>query len=135
MTKEEKAAADKAAKRAFFALYIDQVVWRSDGIPHRHPKVLSTYEITNIQHFDYLELTDLRNITDEHAEVIATRYFPVHEKSKFYDYIREEWIQKNIGSLDGFTIDFLRRHGYAVPFRSDSVEDLVRMGWAKIKEQ
>lgn len=88
---------------------------------------------------DYLELKDLKNITDEDATQVA-KYRYENPKMMLYaeigkiiifNYINQS---KNKGEheLELFEIDFLRSKGYALPFRQYSVEQMIEFGWIKL---
>lgn len=138
MTQEEK-----QTKRAFFALYIYQPVW-TNNTPWQKPKKLLPGQLYDISDDEYLELTDLRNITDEHANDCARLYgtclsarvsieFTFKDLWGYYTLVDGK-VNKFLNIVD-FPVqctDYLRSKGYAIRFREYSVEDLVRMGWVKI---
>lgn len=69
----------------------------------------------------YLELTPLSQITDEDIDVIDMPYISIKDHL-FNDIISQ------------FEADYLRSKGYAVPWRDLSVDDLVKFGWVKLKD-
>lgn len=87
---------------------------------------------------DYLELTPLSAITDEDA-LEAARILDINHSGAVEDV--KEWLNDRHGfsrikhkweCLEIF--DHLRSRGYLLPFRQFSTQQLLDMGWAKIKE-
>ena len=104
----------------------------------------------------YLELKPLSQISDE--DLIQLTYIPEGWKIfKIYHTTRDGYSAVKIRKLyddndlkfnaDGYkydmktlsvkmanTVDYLRSKGYALPWMDLSVEDLVKYGWIKLKE-
>lgn len=129
-------------KQAFFALYIDQQVYRNDvdktGYVLDHWCLYST-PLEN----GYLELTSLSDITDEHAIEVAKLIFSntafhTSEHGKRYirqmitselEYHGQYWSFSKVAS----TLDYLRSQGYLLPFRGYTTDQLIDMGWVKLR--
>jgi len=124
-------------KAKFFAQYWGQKVLKTGTY---------TYEVNssfNLKHDAYfLELTPLKNISDEDAiEVASIRGFVNISRVKFV--FEGYWVtlkQKGKRSVTKFVffrdmyqpeIDFLRSKSYLLPYKDLSTEDLIAYGWAK----
>lgn len=88
-------------------------------------------------YIEYLELTNLKDITDEHAIEVVKIMYPdcsqperlIHSaKAILFEYCNSMF------ETDIKIIDFLRKHSYAVPFDGKSVEQLIEQGVLKLKE-
>jgi hypothetical protein len=132
-------------KAAYFAQYWGQTVISdvdNSGVRHLYPVVYSNmYRIEE----SHVELTPLSAITDEHLHDVANsmgyvNYFnPEVQDSGFWLYWKKDGkvIKHKYFYFRDFLqdeIDFLRSKSYALPFRNYSVEQLIEMGWLKLKE-
>jgi hypothetical protein len=146
-------------KQSFFGLYINQAVLSIDINRKRRTEPLTPTRIERYawQDDSYLELRSLQSISDEDAIEVATVYEPfvplkVSQRNTFSVRIAHT---DDDGDHDFCTIffdgeidnggnhgsthdlqayDYLRSRGYLLPFRSYSIQQLLDMGWAKIKE-
>lgn len=125
-------------KRQFFALYWDQEIGlgvnqQIDTLTGKLWKAQSAFTET-------LQLKPLNSISDEDALVGYRLLYPNDHYDKDYcikefkswlddEYgignIKHKWVCMNIQ-------DFLRSKGYALPYRSISVEEMVENKWIKI---
>lgn len=98
-------------KAKFFALYYDQVVYMEGGMPQ--PGFVNGSRIGFILNGNgidaHLLLKPLSAITDEDAIKVA--------------------------KIEGYTYDYLRSRGYALPFMGISVEQQIEAGWIKLIEK
>ena len=105
-------------KVKFFAQYFNsEAIWRTSELDENIDEV--TWEFKNFKYLnetDYLELKPLSQISDEDAINLGYGYAS-HLKSN---------LDRNI--------DQLRKLGFAVNWMDLSVEDLVKYGWVKLKE-
>jgi hypothetical protein len=143
----------KNEKQRFFALYWGQEVCQTKG---------GRYEIDEncfpLWGKSYLELKPLSKLSDDDAIEIgkfvdskSNKFINVNysfsEKKKL-PYIKSVISDKGrFDIIDNFSLliedkiinfsldifDYLRSKGYAVPFMEYSVENLVEMGWIKLK--
>jgi hypothetical protein len=78
-------------------------------------------------------LKDLSSITDEQDIEVTKIFYPLSENSAITE---DEFSAFGINSPAKRIIeliDYLRSKGYALPFMSYSVEDMVQAGWIKLK--
>lgn len=106
-------------KAAFFAQYWGMNILRFSPDPNYLRKV-SAMTIRCPEDFVAI-LTPLSQITDEDIDVIDMPYISIKDHL-FNDIISQ------------FEADYLRSKGYAVPWRDLSVDDLVKFGWVKLKD-
>jgi len=134
-------------KARFFAQY-----W-GHRIGKTQPKqfglqVVNEYLIDKLFDKSILELTSLSAITDEDAIEVKkivkdTMYWDDGEDRNEFNinYLKrgiERMVCQNTGCWLtvknlSYMIDYLRSKGYAMPYLDASVEDLVSMGWVKLK--
>lgn len=125
-------------KDQFFALYHGQKVgyydkfsgWKVDGV-------------VKISMIEYLELTDLKDITDEDAiQICKIRWSKISGESHPYRLgdvqegrnIIESIQYKAVNTYTMLQIfDYLRSKGYLLPFNGLSTEEIIARGWARIK--
>ena len=89
----------------------------------------------------YLLLTPISKITDEHAIEVANQFeataFGIHTRAtilKFSFMYGDNVNDVEIDLLaDGRSIDFLRSKGYALPYQEKTVEELIEMGYLKLR--
>ncbi|MGN0003343.1 MAG: hypothetical protein ACI35V_07905 [Sphingobacterium composti] len=125
-------------KAKFFALYFGIHCLRHEELPN-----IPALPITNIDlcrpglEAEYLELKPLPSISDEDAIEVAKVM-----KVDIYDQLKEQIITYIHGCIAHFNCkgdmsfrisDFLRSKGYALPWMGLSVEELVNIGWVKLK--
>lgn len=83
----------------------------------------------------YLELKPLSSISEEDA-IEAAKILNTNTEYGFdlEDYLSDyEW--NNIAPLEALNVyDYLRSKGYAVPYLNYSVEDLIKLGWIRLKK-
>lgn len=104
-------------KAKFFAQYFNQNVFRYGN--DMETSFLVYWKLNTISSDYYLELTNIDNITDEHAKILG-----FENASDFF--------------IDGSTyamIDDLRLLGYAVDWSDLSVDELIEFGWIKLKTE
>jgi hypothetical protein len=91
----------------------------------------------NLKHPDlFLELKPLSRITNEDVKEIVRieNFIGIFEEIIIEDTFLELLIDIKKGRCNRFAvIDFLRSKGYALPFMEYSVEDLVSLGWIRLK--
>lgn len=130
MTREEK--------EQYFAQYWGQKVGRFPFIP----ELVVVNSGKAIRQLLNIELTSIEYVSDEHA--IELGIITGHDKGKFTkaqllilgsglveDYLTYGYFEE-LNEIKA--IDFLRSKGYAVAFRSYSVDDLVKEGVLKLRE-
>lgn len=132
----------------FFVQYWNQTVLhtKDNPIPIR---VSSFY---NLNHEDmYLELTSLSDITDEHAIEVANKCLGLLSG---HSYIKHKAFKNNIlriiitnpsyqpeekevcveiRYLRLELTDYLRSQGYLLPFRGYTTQQLIDLGWVKLR--
>ena len=82
----------------------------------------------NLKHPDFfLQLKPLSKITNEDA---ISMYRGLERNYESSNQFLEDY--KSIGFLEQSEVDFLRSKGYAVPYMEYSVDELVKIGWAKL---
>lgn len=124
-------------KKAFMAQYWGQQAMKETLFPNSPICEVSS---TFIDEFDgwHLELYSLDDITDEDSiELckilqIKTDYPEIAGRS------RAHWVGKvdpKSSSCNSIAIDFLRSRSYLVPYLRYSVEQLISMGWVKIRKR
>lgn len=124
-------------KEKFFAQYYGQKVGYHDKF--------SGWIIGGVirsSKIEYLELTSLKDITDEDAAHIcdmagySTNDF--FKKVELGKQLLKEYLTSsrcNVQPLDWLQIfDYLRSKGYLVPWMGLSTEEIISRGWAKTKE-
>lgn len=118
-------------KAKFFAQYWGQLVgctkWQSDF------KICKS----NFGNIEWLEITPLQDITDEHEIEVAKIYL-----REYLDFIEEakteaeylEYGKETINSRihDTICADYLRRKSYILPYLDLSVEQALEYGWARL---
>jgi hypothetical protein len=120
-------------KMRFFAQYWGQKVKRS-YMPEQTSLETIGYQIFHIGHLiinGYLELKSVENIDRDDAVdyLIGISVTPeMWHIQSFIDSAKDEY------NTDLYLADFLRSKGYALQFGSANVENLINMGWIKIKE-
>lgn len=131
-------------KAKFFAQYWGQKVVVRDV---KHDDILfnvwanTIIEVISDQRIkSYLELNCLSNITDEHALSISKTCYrgleahTVEAGKNIALGLVKEYSILHVGEVLIFVTDFLRAKGYALPWMELSVEQLVSLGWVKLKE-
>lgn len=142
-------------KQKFFAQYYGQEVLigyggrilklDSHNITASYLTIHETDEYIN--RIPYLELTDLSNITDEHAIEVAKisklsnsiKGFKVYKNNNGHTVVDNQTGSNPSGyrvideCLYQDCVDFLRSKGYAVPFCGLSVDELIKRNWVKLK--
>lgn len=134
-------------KSKFFAQYWGQQVMSWSGDTSSHMFNIIGKSNFPIRKGDYLELTQLSQITDEDAFVLgrhqvenSQKYISgyVKEKDNFGIWVllltKEGGTEFYLDTKTPFSVDYLRSKGYALPFMGLSVEQLIEYGWVKIKE-
>lgn len=140
-------------KARFFAQYWGQHVlyFSSDFL-----RKIDNLTLDSIENDDYLELKPLSQISDEDViqgimitynktyeglgEILEVKHYNtfssitttrVGENFKTHRSIHHWNGNRKIGSME---CDYFRSKGYALPWMDLSVEDLVKYGWIKLKE-
>jgi hypothetical protein len=87
----------------------------------------------------YLELTSLSDITDEDAIDVANI---LGIRKDVSNKLRIEWAinslneSRTLKAIQGaMAYDYLRSKSYALPFNGKSVEELIELGWLKIRKR
>lgn len=121
-------------KARFFAQYWGQriVFW---NLPERaqDPLMVGSRTLKEIDKNDYLELTPISAISDEHLTEAAIIVFGVKSatpnvgKSVINDY------QKYNTPFPQNLADFFRKKSYAIAFENLEVSDLIDYNWIKLK--
>ncbi len=136
-------------KVEFFAQYWGQNVFASTQwkpYEQKEGATVSYHSITSADSFySYLLLKPLSSISDEDAMLLAESRGYVNVSRAYVNrggyFI--EWVLNNgklkhrfIQFVDMYQpeIDFLRSKGYALPFRGYSVEQMIALGWIKLKD-
>lgn len=121
-------------REAFQALYVNQKVILDENGEY----TVQRFRHRNIDINLVLHLYSLNDITDEDSiELckilqIKTGYPEIAGRS------RANWIGKvdpKSSNCNSIAIDFLRSRSYLAPFRGYSVEQIISMGWAKIRKR
>jgi hypothetical protein len=122
----------KQEKERFFALYWGQEVFCLD----------KDHQSGDIKHYinddwseSYLELYSLEDITEEDWNWIDTYSGDVFSDKDFIlERFENGYSLNNVSSGSTLIIsDYLRSKGYALPWMGLSVEDMVEVGWIKLK--
>lgn len=126
-------------KAAFFAQYYPQNVMRHES--YTDGPLIAAIPVGNTSH--YLELKPLSAITDEEVFDMISIMCPTID---IWFNIREYADQMVAGfeserPVPGasfsdcvLAIDFFRSRGYLIPFRNYSTDQILEMGWAKLKD-
>jgi hypothetical protein len=136
-------------KQAFFAQYwgqnvfcikthfiTDEVPFNESGIEidqHIFPIKLDRKVYGNVESRDYyLELTDLRNITDDHAIEVVYMIWPKDRGGRVdLEFAKGPLLGAWATRRD--VADFLRRNGYLLPYAGYTTDQILSMGWVKLK--
>lgn len=97
----------------------------------------------NLRHPDFfIELTPLSQISDEDAIEVAKILDPMQEHGDYrqvleyideFDMLLSDQIERN-GAIVLNVFDYLRSKGYALPWLGISVEEQIKLGWIKLKD-
>lgn len=126
-------------KAAFFAQYYPQNVMRHES--YTDGPLIAAISVGNTSH--YLELKPLSCITDEDVKVVlgivGYRGYDYKETIEWLVILFSDPALDYMHGLSGnqirLLIDFLRSRGYLIPFRNYSVDQILEMGWVKLKEK
>lgn len=120
-----KAEITNENRRKFEALYFDQPVFWSCKEPLESNNILDARKLARpFSKYDMLELKPLSSISDKDAELICKHHRVVSSDDK--------WSVNSMITLDGYSTDYLRSRGYALPWMGLSVEELESAGWIKL---
>lgn len=124
-------------KEKFFAQYWGQCVGVIKDVC-LNGQELEPYYIMDLQKEDYLELTNLKDISDEDLKelsIITNPDLSVEINNMFEEYKHDlrKSFPNNI-EYDQLSADYLRSKGYLVPWMGLSCEEIIKRGWAKHKE-
>lgn len=150
--KQENQSKDLKQKRAFQVLYFGQKVLRWDDSPERNNHIIGVGSLSDLWVWGtYLELIPLSEISDEHAiEVANIMDVDPNLLTRDEFHIRFGKDGDSIGIwFDGEILvdgeqcplyilqvyDYLRSQSYLLPFRSYSTQQLIDMGWVKLKNK
>lgn len=138
----------QANKERFFALYWGQrYAFRQSSFIGRLVRAIVNNR--TFPSIDYLELTPLSLITDEHLKQIGFE-FPTGTEGVEIDFtplsIEQHWIGKrhgiiqNVGYFHLGQFEFLRANGYVMPWTTPqgetiTVEEQIEFGWVKLKNK
>lgn len=125
-------------KARFFAQYWGQEIGVVESVFEETISNLIIDQKT-FEDIDYLELKTLSSISDEDAIEVARIYnksinggpFPRWFTDEDYISCGKSYIMRKEITIDVF--DYLRYKRYALPFDGRSVEELVELGWIKLK--
>lgn len=151
---------DNNEKAAYFAQYWGQnVLICTYQNTHNVKEVNGAYMLVN-QPDEHLLLTPLSAITDEDAIEVGkilfgekysngkcyspengeSYYITVHIPETTINQSVELYFDGHLRNMNGYGLqnvlqvyDYLRSKGYATPFRNYSVEQLIEMGWLKLR--
>lgn len=89
----------------------------------------------NLRHPDFhLELTSLKDITDEDAQRFGEIYCEATENCcADLTFSEANDVLSRLSVLPFSCADYLRSKGYLLPFNGLSTEELITRGWAKTK--
>lgn len=128
-------------KAKFFAQYWGQFLKTSDNHKTKglKPLEIDSHSIQYVDEHSFLELTPLKNISDEDAiEVgyILLKRGRDYKKDIFCKQDAYAWIRNGMmptlnPSQCVLAIDFIRSKSYLLPYKDLSTEDLIAYGWAK----
>ena len=119
----------------FFAQYHGQSILKKHikGAIIKETSTFNNLSAIN-KHLSYIELIPLSKISDEHLLYINNIWNSdevtdsIETPSKSFKYEIE-----SICNWSSSIIDYLRMHGYAVPYLGCSVETLISYGWIVLK--
>ena len=121
-------------KQKFFALYWRQEVFRYNTtivmVDHNLMiKLKNDYWAEN----GYLELNDLKDITDEDAIALAFDELGGNkDKADLIKHAKEKIKYQSMFPFKQRDVDLLRSKSYAVDFKEYKVKRLIEMGWVKL---
>lgn len=118
---------------AFNGLYVEQEVFRQLTFPIGVAIQLKPHLIGSL-FGSQLYLYSLNDITDEDLEGLCTVNNVKYVQSLRHEYL-EDLRSISVNNTCSGTIDFLRSRSYLVSFRGYSVEQILEMGWAKIRKR
>ncbi len=115
---------DRKEFKRFVALYWGQKVASSIS----HPNRIYTIEPSVMDYIQFLQLRSIESLTNEETlNIIGNDELSI---SGMREHIIDHWKD---GMLYGQTFDKLRGFGILVPFGKYSVEEILKMGWVKLK--
>jgi len=117
----------------FAALYLQQVVLLTKRI--NKPILLKGMFIDILEEYDCLQLRSIESLTDEEwLNVMELEGLPRGSES-IENLKRGIFLDLDCHCIRYSIIDYWRSIGIAVPFMNYSVEDMVNMGWIKLKQE
>ena len=123
-------------KAKFFAQYWGQHVlyFSSDFL-----RKIDNLTLNSIENDDFLELKPLSQISDKDLEkclkILGQRLDLESFRESFIEGLSNRDFYAQFYPVRAIEIgDYLRSKGYALPWMDLSVEDLVKYGWIKLKE-
>lgn len=121
-------------KRRYFALYWNQKVVKDSICIGEDPEYVAEAFGYSEDVFKvlYLELKDLRNITDEDAIEIAK--IIDGKKHRSVESIKKDIADQMFWVRDCYVVDFFRSKGYALPYMGIPVSKWIEEGVVKLKE-
>lgn len=115
-------------KAKFFALYWGQTIVSHDEYPDKSTNIIEESNIKKYSEDTYfLYLKTLSQISDEDAKLVCKHHRVISSD--------EKWSVNSVIKLDGYSTDYLRSKGYAIPWMGLSVEEMVEAGWIKLITQ
>lgn len=134
-------------KRAFFAQYWGQdVLIEPDFIPFDEiiPIILMGVDLDTLSDCDFLILRSISQITDEEA-IDIQKILRLEDTQAGFETDKEQIKNHLKNGIEGIflidfygysfeVIDYLRSIGILIPFRGYSVEQIIEMGWAKVRK-
>lgn len=128
----------KNFKERYFAQYWGQEVAFARSA---NKGLIKTFirESTPFSCIEFIELTPLSAITDEHAIEVASSLEPIAFRKR---QTAVRWAKMYLKDNSTLTVtintavkivDYLRSKGYALPYGGKSVEELIKLGYLKIK--
>ena len=135
---------DTLEKQRFFALYWGQQVlcWKGlhttldecywiEGRESDIERYLSLYSLSDITDEDAIEVAKIKgwnDVLNEKGNIKAIKDWLFEQE---YQYLSETNTLFRCGEM----IDYLRSRGYALPFNGRSVEEMIELGWLKIRKR
>lgn len=130
-------------KAAFFAQYWGQFVAM---VEERYKYEQYNVDMTTIGCVKYLRLKPLSAITDKDALKLSQILHPcielanvdhgkaIAESLTLFGICTNQEIGARFAWSIQYIADFLRSRGYLIPFRNYSTDQILEMGWVKLKE-
>ena len=145
---ENKALSQTSVKCRFFAQYYGQEILKVSDFDGKFMKWYILGEILdNIKDYDCILLKHISKISDEECIFIGTEILDIpiglinyEHKIIYVKNVLINELNKNVSQIgkvnvvysNFYLLDYLRNQGYAVPFLSYSVQNLIDFGWVQL---